>query len=118
MNKFKNLASKLIKNKLWCSSLTYVITKRESSGPGLPSDIIDDSSFTLNAVIKSVSKSLIDNVLIFNSDMSFVIDSISVTPKKDDYIIISGNKWKIVMITPLGLLNNEPTAYELIIRLA
>lgn len=118
MNKFKKLASKLIQNKLWCSEIVYVITEKEENGPGLPVTWGEISRKLMNVVIKSVSKNLVDNVNIFNTDSSFVLDAITITPKKEDYIVIKGETYKIVAITPLGTMSNEPTAYEIVMRLA
>lgn len=118
MNKFKKLASKLIQNKLWCSEIIYVVTEKEENGPGLPVTWGDISRKLMKVVIKSVSKNLVDNVNIFNTDSSFVMDATSITPKKEDRIVINGDTWKIVSIIPLGMMSNEPTAYEIVMRLA
>lgn len=118
MNKFKKLASKLIQNKLWCSEIVYVITEKEENGPGLPISWVEISRKVMKVVIKSVSKNLVDNVNIFNTDSSFVMDATSLSPKKEDYIVIKGETWKIVSIIPLGTMSNEPTAYEIVMRLA
>ena len=118
MNKFKNLASKLLKNKLWCSNITYIITQKESHGPGMPVYYGESSRITMKVVIKNVSKNLVDNVNIFNTDSSFVMDAMTLTPKQQDKILIEENTWKIVSIIPLGTLSNEPTAYEIVMRLA
>jgi hypothetical protein len=42
----------------------------------------------------------------------------TITPKAEDYVIIDGIKHKIVYIQPLGTLSNEPTAYEITMRIA
>jgi hypothetical protein len=42
----------------------------------------------------------------------------TITPKAEDYVIIDGIKHKIVHIQPLGTLSNEPTAYEITMRIA
>lgn len=118
MNKFKNLANKLIKNSLWCSEIVYVVTQEESDGPGLPVTYGDISRKLLKVVIKKVSKNLVDNVNVFSTDKSMVIDALTVVPKKQDYVEIAAEKYKIVSIYPLGIMSNEPTAYELILRLA
>lgn len=118
MNKFKKLASKLIQNKLWCSEIIYVVTEKEENGPGLPVTWGEASRKTMNVVIKSVSKNLVDNVDIFNTDSSFVMDATSIVPKKEDKIEIKGDTWKIVAIIPLGTMSNEPTAFEIVMRLA
>ena len=118
MNKFKNLAGKLINNKLWCNNITYIKTEIQRSAPGLPISIKDYETINLNVVIKSVNKSLIDNINVFSTDKSIVIDALTVNPKKEDYIIIDGIKHEIIMIRPLGLMGNEATAYEIILRIA
>lgn len=118
MNKFKKLASKLIQNTLWCSEIIYVVTEKEEIGPGLPAAWAEASRSTMKVVIKSVSKNLVDNVNIFNTDSSFVMDATSIVPKKEDRIIINEDTWKIVSLIPLGTMSNEPTAFEIIMRLA
>lgn len=119
MNKFKNLASKLIKNKLWCSEISYIVTSRdESTRPGFPTSWLVSKRIALKVVIKSVSKNLVDNVNIFNTDSSIVIDATTLIPKPQDYIVIKTQRWKIVAIIPLGVMDNEPTAYEIVMRLA
>lgn len=118
MNKFKNLSSKLIKNQLWCSEIEYIVTEKVASSPGLPISYAPSTTISLKVIIKSVSKNLVDNVKVFSSDSSFVMDALTLVPKIQDYVIISSKKWKIVSINPLGILNNEPTAFELVIRQA
>lgn len=118
MNKFKKLASKLIQNKLWCSEIEYVITEKEVVAPGLPEIWGELSRKKMKVVIKSVAKNLIDNVNIFNTDSSFVMDATTIVPKKEDRIIIGVDTWKIVAIIPLGTMSSEPTAYEIVMRLA
>ena len=116
-NKFKNLATKLIQNKLWCSKITYIKNEVISNG-AMPETIKENSRIEMNVVIKSINNNLIDNVKILNGDCIIVLAATSVIPKIKDKIIIENELWKIVSIKPLGILSNEPTAYELIIRKA
>lgn len=118
MNKFKKLAANLIKNKLWCSKIFYKKTEAKSKGVGLPVEYVDIETISLNVVIRNVSKNLIDNVNIFSTDKSFVVDALTIIPKAEDYVIINNIKHKIVYIQPLGELSNEPTAYEITMRVA
>lgn len=146
MNKFKKLASKLIGNKLWCTEIIYCITSIKNEDYPL-SGIIDHwlignsynedeeimikSMITMKVVMKNVSKNLVDNTSILNTDSSFVMDSETlgkvyydldteriekVEPKIRDRVKIKGVYWRIVKIIPLGILDGEPTAYEIIIR--
>lgn len=119
MNKFKKLAANLIKNKLWCSEITYVVTEKvEAEKVGMPIQYVDSTEIQIKVVIKNVSKNLIDNINVLNTDKSFVLDALTVVPKIQDYIILDGKRHKIVTINPLGTLDNEATAYEIVMRLA
>lgn len=118
MNRFKKLASRLLQNKLWCSEIIYVVTQPEQDGPGLPIVYGDISRKMMKVIIKSVSKNLVDNVNILNTDSSFTIDVGTLIPKPQDYIVIGQDEWKIVAIIPLGIINNEPTLHEVVMRLA
>lgn len=115
---FIKLAKTLIQNKMWASQIEYF--KRERIQNGISFTYKDNGSLTFTVVIRSVSKALVDNVNILNTDVSIVLDAISLnaSPTIDDLINIDGSTYKIVQIKPLGTLNNQPVAYELIIRLA
>lgn len=118
MNKFKNLTAKLIKNTLWSSNIIYVVTQEEDNGIGLPKSWGDISRLSMKAIVKKVSKNLVDNEKIVNTDESFIIDALSFVPKIQDKIERGEATYKIVAIFPLGILSDEPTAYEIVARLA
>lgn len=128
MNKLKKLAGRLIENKLWASKIVYVVTMEEDAdGIGLPKKWGDYSRLTWNVIIKKVSKNLVDNEKILNTDESIVISNSTyfvdgvetpLIPKVQDYIVRDLKKYKIVAIFPLGILDNDPTAYEIVMRLA
>lgn len=115
---FIKLAKTLIQNKMWASQIEYF--KRERIPNGISFTYKDNGTLKFTVVIRSVSKALVDNVNILNTDVSIVLDAISLnaSPTIDDLININGSTYKIVQIKPLGTLNNKPVAYELIIRLA
>lgn len=118
MNKFKNLAKKLIQNPLWTNKITFYQIELKDNGVVKPKEKIIKNKIEMMCVISKVSKNLVDNEKIFNTDQAITIDSITLIPNKEDIIEINGIKYKIVMINPLGLLDNEPTAYEIIMRQA
>lgn len=118
MNKFKNLAGKLLKNPLWSSKIVYNQVEMQDMGLAVPKRKVITNSIEMLCVIRSVSKNLIDNEKILNTDSSFVIDSLTLIPNKEDLIEVDEKTYKIVTIIPLGILDNEPTAYEIVMRLA
>ena len=118
MNKFKNIAKKLINNKLWSSEIEYHTMKKQQTAIGLPETYEEDKIFKMKVVIKKVAKNLVDNEHILNTDFSILMDSFTCIPNINDYIVIDNRKYKIVSISPLGTLDNEPLAFELVLRLA
>lgn len=118
MNKFKSLANKLISNSLWCSNITYKMYQKIRNQ--LTQTIVLRKSVDMKVVVKSVNHNLVDNVNIFTSDKSIVIDNTTLqrNPSKYDIVIINQQQHKIVGIYPLGTLNNQPTAYQIILRIA
>ena len=118
MNKFKNIAKKLINNKLWSSEIEYHVMKKQETALGLPETFVEDKMFKINVVIKRVAKNLVDNAKILDTDLNILMDSSTCIPNINDYVIIDDKKYKIVSVSPLGTLNNEALAYELILRLA
>lgn len=117
MNKFSKLTQKLVNNSLWCSTITYI--PRSIEKDGLVNTFIENTPINLNIVLKSLDKSLIDNTYVFPTDLSFVVDKLSIgNPTKNDLIIYNNQTYKIVEIHELGVLNNEPIGYELIIRMS
>ena len=117
MNKFQKLTQKLINMPLWTTSITYI--PRSVEKDGLVNTFIENTPINLNIVLKSLDKSLIDNTYIFPTDLTFVVDKLSIgNPTKNDLIIYNNQTYKIVEIHELGVLNNEQVGYEIIIRLA
>lgn len=118
MNKFKKLATNLINNKLWSSEIEYHVMKKKDTEVGLPEIYEEEKTIKINVVIKQVAKNLVDNEHILGTDFSILMDSSTCQPNINDYVIIDNKKYKIVSIIPLGTLNNEALAYELVLRLA
>lgn len=117
MNKFLKLTQTLIKNKLWASEVEFY--KVKLIGEVSP---VKEITFVskLVSVIKNVDKSLVDGINVLNTDYSLVIDALSlnVIPETNDILKLNGESYKIIYCKPLGILENQPTAYELVFRLA
>jgi hypothetical protein len=118
MNKFKNLAGKLLKNPLWSSKIKYYQVEMQKTGIAMPEKPLIKNVVDILCVIGSVSKNLVDNEKIFNTDSSIVIDSLTLVPSKYDFVEINNERYKIVAIMPLGIMDNEPTAFEIVLRVA
>ena len=121
MNKFKNLTSKLIQNKLWANRIRYIKMEYEEVDLGMPQNLIIDEVIEIFGIVKNVSKNLVDNVNIFTTDASIVIDvkTLGRAPSKQDLVVINADEeWKIIAINALGMMDNEPAAYEIVIRVA
>lgn len=117
MNKFSKLTQKLVNNSLWCSTITYIPRTKIVNGVNYTYE--EQQSIDLKVVITQIDKNLIDNTNILPTDLTFVVAKLDLpNPTIDDYVIYNDKKYKIVNIRELGILNNEPVGYSLIIRLA
>ena len=117
MNKFQHLTKKLIQNSLWCSTLTYI--PRTCIKNGIENTFINGTSIELKVVVSNINKNLVDNINLFNTDLTFIVDKLSLqNPSKYDLIQYNGETYKIVELKPIGILNNEPVGWSLIIRLS
>lgn len=117
MNKFQNLAKKLINNSLWKSTLTYI--PRTLSRNKAENTYIQGTNIDISAVVSNINKNLVDNVNLFNTDLVFYVDSTTLSsPSKYDLVKYNNQLYKIVNIISLGNLNNTTTVYEIIIRLS
>lgn len=117
MNKFQKLTQKLINMPLWTTSITYI--PRSIEKDGLTNKFVENTPINLNIVLTKLDKSLIDNTYTLPTDLSFVVDKLSVgIPTKNDLIIYNNQTYKIIQIRELGVLNNDPIGYELIIRMS
>jgi hypothetical protein len=118
MNKFLKLTQLLVRNKLWFSELEYFKIKTITNVISDQAEI--EFSTKLKVVVKTVDKSFIDNVNILSTDLSFVIDfaSLNFEPKTGDLVKLNETKYKVILCKPLGIINNTPTAMEIVIRLA
>lgn len=116
MNKFKLLAKKLLGNSLWNSEFTLI--PRVKIKNGINNSYEELEPIVFKGVVGIIDKNLIDNINIFTTDEVIYIDSLTTVPKIDDIIIILDKKYKIIKISPLGVLNNDPALYQIVIRLA
>lgn len=120
MNAFQKLTKTLIQNKLWLSEISY--DKYSVVSGQINREKVLDFTKTLKVVVKNVNKSYIDGVKVLNTDISFVIDALSIdfTPETGDIVnfINENTKYKVILAVPLGILDGQPTAYEIVIRLA
>lgn len=116
MNKFQHLTKKLIQNSLWCSTLTYI--PRTTIKTGVQNTYVEGQSIELKTVVSNVDKNLIDNVNILSTDLQFVVDKLSLSnPTIIDLVEYNNQTYKIIQIKPLGILNNDPVGFQIIIRL-
>lgn len=74
--------------------------------------------FFFSGFVKRVSSNLVDNVNIFNTDLDVIFSAEILVPSTKDLVSFAGNTYKIISVLPLGILDNETTLYELIVRLA
>lgn len=116
MNKFKILASKLLKGSLWCSQIEYIVMQQVQTQLGMPVKFVQKQIIKLLVTISTVNKNLVDqNVLA--TDSVIVLPNETVVPKIEDIIRINGVKYNIVTIVPIANLNNQPACYQLVVRI-
>ena len=118
MNKFIKITKLLLRNPIWASSIEYI--PRIKSVDGVRSSYSDGKSITLMGVVRKISKNLIDNVNIMPTDLEICIDSetLQTKPSKSDQILIDKQRYKIIDIYELGIIDNKPSAFQIILRLA
>jgi len=117
MNKFKKLTNKLLNIPLWSSTLTYIPRITNKVGPN--NSFLEGESKTFSAVVTSVNKNIVDNTNILLTDLTLIVDSLTIeAPSKNDLIIYNDKTYNIVQIKPLGILNNDPVGFQIIMRLA
>lgn len=117
MNKFLNLADKLIKNKLWTNNAIVIQLKQEKneSGKVVYKDYITKE---LNCVKKDLSKKIEDNKFIYLSEFYFSAKSLmDLDLDKNKLAVIYNEKRYIVEdVVQMGTLNNQDSIIKLVIR--
>ena len=118
MNNFIKITKMLLRNPIWASKITYI--PRTKSINGVRSSFEDGTSVSLTGVVRKISKNLIDNVNILPTDIEICIDSATLqqAPTKTDQFDIDNKRYKVVDIYELGIIDNKPSAYQIILRLA
>lgn len=117
MNRFLNLAKKLIENPMWVSKITIKQLIQSTNVNNRAIFTVKNTLTNINCIAKLVDKSYI-NDLILNTDQQFTVASkdipntINLNNKFE--IVYNDKTFKVKQIICVGNLNNEPTLIKFI----
>lgn len=117
MNKFKNLADKLIKGRLWSSNATLI--QLEQSKDSKNKVIYSDGqTAVLKCVKKDLTKKINDDMFEFISEFYFSIKSLKNfdLTKKKFAIEYNEKRYFVEDVQSLGTMNNEDALVKMVVK--
>lgn len=116
MNKFLNLADKLIKGKLWSSEI-ILIELEQSKNSSNRVVYIDGHSEKLNCVKKELTKKLNEDVFEYVSEFFISLKSlVNFDLTKKFAIKYNGKRYFVEDIVRLGTMNNEDALVKMVVK--
>lgn len=117
MNKFENLADKLIKGKLWASDVT-LIQLEQSKDSSNKIIYTDGQSITTKCIKKDLTKKINDDKFEYVSAFYFSVKSLQNFDlmKKKFAIDYNGTRYFVNDIQRLGTMKNEDALVKMVVK--